>query len=304
MRRSALSRLAAAAAGLALLGTLTAGTAAATPSAPAVPSVPSVPSVQQGERYVSLGDSYTSSPLTGPLAGPPPGCLRSVNNYPHLVAERTGAALTDVSCSGATTQDFATPQSVTGGANPAQYDALTADTRLVTVGIGGNDIGFGEIVRACVSPVPVGTPCRDRYTAGGTDQLRGRIADLGPKLARVLAEVQRRSPDAQVLVVGYPAILPPTGPGCFPAVPYTPGDVAYLRGVLDTLNQRVRSEAADGEATYVDTYTPTLGHDICRAPGTKWIEGLVPTAPAAPVHPNALGAAALSRAVLATLTAA
>ena len=54
-------------------------------------------------------------------------------------------------------------------------------------------------------------------------------------------------------------------------------------------------------ASYVDTYTPTIGHDVCQVPGVRWIEGLVPTSPAAPVHPNALGAAALSRAVLATL---
>ncbi len=59
--------------------------------------------------------------------------------------------------------------------------------------------------------------------------------------------------------------------------------------------------ATDGDATYVDTATPTVGHDVCALPGERWIEGLVPTAPAAPVHPNALGSAAMSRAVLATL---
>ncbi|MGH3586207.1 MAG: SGNH/GDSL hydrolase family protein, partial [Pseudonocardia sp.] len=49
---------------------------------------------------------------------------------------------------------------------------------------------------------------------------------------------------------------------------------------------------------FVDTYTPTIGHDVCQLPGTKWIEGLVPTAPAAPVHPNALGMAAMGKAVV------
>jgi hypothetical protein len=61
------------------------------------------------------------------------------------------------------------------------------------------------------------------------------------------------------------------------------------------------SDAAAGYgARYVDSYRAT-GHDICQAPGTKWVEGLMPTSPAAPVHPNALGMAAVARDVLATL---
>ncbi|MEJ2862920.1 SGNH/GDSL hydrolase family protein [Actinomycetospora flava] len=254
-----------------------------------------------GQAYVALGDSYTASPLTGAPAGPPPGCLRSANNYPHLVAERTGAQLTDVSCSGARTRDFAAPQAVQGGENPPQYDALGAGTQLVTVGIGGNDIGFSEIVQACVSPTPFGTPCRDKYTQGPHDELSARIDDLGDRLDDVLDEVHRRAPDARVLLVGYPSVLPAEGPGCYPVVPYTPGDVEYLRGVLSHLNTEIADAASDGDATYVDTATPTRGHDVCALPTERWIEGLIPTAPAAPVHPNAAGSAALSRAVLATL---
>ena len=254
-----------------------------------------------GQAYVALGDSYTASPLTGPTAGAPPGCLRSTNNYPHLVAERTGAQLTDVSCSGARTRDFAAAQAVQGGANPPQYDALGTGTRLVTVGIGGNDIGFSEIVQNCVSPTPVGTPCKDRYTVGSHDEIDARIDELGGRLDDVLDEVHDRAPDARVLLVGYPSVLPAEGPGCYPVVPYTPGDVAYLRGVLTHLNETIADAAADGNATYVDTATPTVGHDVCAVPGQRWVEGLVPTAPAAPVHPNALGAQALARAVLGTL---
>lgn len=260
-----------------------------------------VASAQETSPYVALGDSYTSSPLTGTNAGSPIGCLRSSNNYPHLVARELGAQLTDVSCSGATAREFGSAQTTSAGVNPAQYSALTPATRLVTVGIGGNDIGFSEIVRTCLSALPIGTPCRDRYTAGGTDQLRQRIAALGPTLKTVLAEVRRRSPDARVALVGYPSVLPATGPGCYPAVPITPGDAAYLRGVLADLNSRIERSAAAGDATYVDTYTSTVGHDFCQVPGKKWIEGIIPTNPAYPVHPNALGSAALSRAVLATL---
>lgn len=282
---------------LAVLVATALATLLAVPAASANP----VPGALAGQVYVALGDSYTSSPLTGPIAGPPPGCLRSVNNYPHLVAGRTGAQLTDVSCSGAQTRDLGAPQTVQGGQNPPQYDALGDGTQLVTVGIGGNDIGFGEIVQSCVSPTPFGTPCRDRWTAGGTDQLAARVDVVAGRLDEVLDEVRDRAPGARVLIVGYPSVLPAEGPGCYPVVPYTAGDVAYLRGVLTDLNATIARAAEDGDATYVDTATPTVGHDVCALPGQRWIEGLVPTAPAAPVHPNALGAEAMSRAVLATL---
>lgn len=252
-------------------------------------------------RYVALGDSYTASPQTGPLAGPPPGCDRSLNNYPHLLATRTGASLTDVSCGGATTEDLASAQAVRGGSHPAQFGALRRDTELVTVGVGGNDIGYAEIVRTCLSASPVGTPCRDRYTAGGTDQLRDRIAALGPELASTYTEVRRRAPRAEIFVVGYPSVLPAEGPGCHPTVPYTPGDVAYLRGVLIELNDEIRARAERAGVTYVDTAAPSVGHDACARPGARWIEGLLPAAPAIPLHPNALGQEALAQAVQAAL---
>jgi hypothetical protein len=254
-------------------------------------------------RYVGLGDSYAAGPLI-PVQIAPFGCLKSSSNFAHLVQlQKRFAEFRDASCSGAETEDMTAPQGVTPGPNPPQFDSLSADTKLVTVQIGGNDIGFSEIVRTCLSATPVGTPCKDHYTAGGTDELRARINALGGKLATVLREVHRRSPGARVALVGYPSVLPATGPGCYPAVPITPGDVDYLRGVLADLNTRIQRSAGAGSATYVDTYTSTVGHDICQAPGTKWIEGIVPTAPAFPVHPNALGSAALSRAVVAALGA-
>jgi hypothetical protein len=116
-------------------------------------------------------------------------------------------------------------------------------------------------------------------------------------VAAVLAAIDERSPDARVLLVGYPAILPDEGPGCFPVVPYSPGDVAYLRGVEKALNAMLADQAAAAGVEFVDTYTPSIGHDVCQLPGTKWVEGLVPTAPAAPVHPNALGMAEIGAVV-------
>jgi len=66
-----------------------------------------------------------------------------------------------------------------------------------------------------------------------------------------------------------PKILPASGTGCWPLVPIVQGDVAYLRGIELKLNHRLATVAAANHATYVDTYTASIGHDACQAPGKK-----------------------------------
>lgn len=249
-------------------------------------------------RYVSLGDSYTAGPFIPVQTGTPAGCLRSNHNYPSLVvAADHPSSFQDISCSGAVTGDMAGSQSVTLGTNPPQFSALTPATSLVTLQIGGNDIGFINIVESCSElsfTNPFSAPCKAHYTSGGTDQLAAAVQQTAPKVAAVLQGIHQRSPSARVLVVGYPVILPNTGNGCWPVVPIAYGDVPYLRGVELELNQMLSSEAAGNGAEYVNTYTDSIGHDVCKAPGVKWVEGLVPTAAAAPFHPNALGEQAMA----------
>jgi lysophospholipase L1-like esterase len=243
--------------------------------------------------YVALGDSYTAGPLIPLQTGQPAGCLRSNHNYPSLVsAALHSSSFKDVSCSGSTTKDMFSPQSVTGGTNPPELDALTGHTDLVTLGIGGNDIGFTNIITTCAvqSPTkPLGAGCRDYYNRTGKDEIAERIDATKPKVVAVLEAIEKRAPDAKMLVVGYPTILPDSGPGCFPVIPFSPGDIAYLRQTTKRLNSMLADAADEGGAEYVDTYRGSIGHDVCQLPGTKWVEGLVPTSPAAPVHPNALG---------------
>ena len=271
-KRSALVRLL-------LLGTLVAFLAG-----PRLPGATAAP-----ESYVALGDSYTAGPGIPLQLLDPPGCFRSDHNYPHLVAAARGAALRDVSCSGATTRDLSSPQPVHGGPNPAQLAALDAGVTTVSLQIGGNDIGFSEIVQRCTAALPLGTPCRDVYTRGGVDEISRRIAATGPKVGAALVEARRRSPRARIFVLGYPAILPEVQPGCWPVLPIAPGDVPYLRDKAKELNALLASQAGAAGATYVDVYGPSVGHDACQLPGVRWIEPTVPLSPAAPVHPNALG---------------
>jgi hypothetical protein len=240
-------------------------------------------------RYVALGDSYTAGPLIPNQSLNPLGCLRSDHNYPHLVQPGlTTATFSDVSCSGATTDDMFNEQSTEIGTNPPELNALTADTRVVTLGIGGNDIGFSEVVINCARLNPF-DPCKDDYVHDGIDELSDRIAATAPRVDAVIAGIHSRSPSAKVFVVGYPTILPQTGSGCWPTVPILPTDVSYLRSKEIQLNAMLSAHAAADGAYYVDTYTSSNGHDVCKGTGTKWVEGLIPTSPAAPVHPNALG---------------
>nr|CEL17445.1 putative secreted hydrolase [Kibdelosporangium sp. MJ126-NF4] len=146
--------------------------------------------------------------------------------------------------------------------------------------------------------MPFGSPCKDHYTRTGTDELAAKVRAVGPKIGVVLDGIHQRSPHARVLLIGYPVILPDSGIGCWPLVPISAGDVPYLRDTAKLLNTVMAEQAATHRATYVDTYTSSIGHDVCQAPGVTWMEGLFPTAPAAPLHPNVLGAQNQARQVL------
>ncbi|MEU1268542.1 SGNH/GDSL hydrolase family protein [Streptomyces sp. NPDC005799] len=253
-----------------------------------------------GTDYVALGDSYASAPLVPTQVDA--ACLRSSQNYPSLVAGSRGAKLTDVSCSGATTADMTSTQ--TDGV-PAQLDALDRGTDLVTVTIGGNDIGFSTVLGTCAqltATAPVGTPCQTHYTGTGSDLVSDAIDRSAPKVAQVLRDIHRRAPHAQVVVVGYPDLFPDDGVGCTSkTVPLAMGDFAWVRDKEKELNAMLARQARKHGARYVNTYTPTIGHDLCKPTGERWIESFAPETPAAPVHPNATGESAMAIAVESTL---
>jgi lysophospholipase L1-like esterase len=245
-----------------------------------------------GERYVALGDSMASGPLIPNITGNV-GCGRSTHNYAHELAARLGVAeLRDVTCSGAETRHMTEQQSlsvagVPTGTAPPQFDALSAETTLVTLTIGGNDAGLVGIAEDCVNLDPFATPCKARYTAGGVDQVAQRVDAAGPRIAAVLEGIHQRSPQARVLVTGYGLYV--KHGGCWPVQPVLPVDADYLQGNVDRLNGVIAAQAAAHGAEYVDVRTPSAGHDACQGPTTRWVEGYVPLNPAAPLHPNQRG---------------
>jgi lysophospholipase L1-like esterase len=237
-------------------------------------------------RYVALGDSFTAGPLVPRQHGHPAACLRSDRNYPSLIAHALRPeGFSDVSCTAATTVDMRRPQHFLFGHNPPQLEALTRDTTLVTVGIGGNDIGYSKIVFTCARlslTTPRGTPCTRHFG----DSLDRKIDETAPKIGAVLDGIHERAPRARVLVVGYPRALP-RHTGCWPVVPASDGDVPYLDRFERNLNRMLADEASAHGAEFVDTYRGGAGHDMCSR--DKWVEGILLTHVAAPVHPNARG---------------
>jgi lysophospholipase L1-like esterase len=239
-------------------------------------------------RYVALGDSYSAaSGVVPPDPTAPPECLRSLLNYPHDIAGRLGAQLTDVTCGGAETKDFFTSQYQ---GVPPQLDAVAKNTQLVTMTIGGNDSNvFIDVIADCgsagLSTGGQGSPCKDRYGSAFDDTIR---TTTYPSLLKSLHAVQAKAPHAKVAILGYPWIMPPTV-GCYPKMPIAEGDVPYVRDIQATLNDAVRRAAAATGVKYVDFSTVSEGHDACQSIGVRWIEPALTGTNPVIVHPNALG---------------
>jgi lysophospholipase L1-like esterase len=219
------------------------------------------------ERYVALGDSYSSG--TGTRQYTDAGCQRSVYAYPSLID--TGRPNTDLvfaACSGATT----------GGVLSNQVSSLTTDTAIVTITIGGNDAGFSSVVTQCALPWPWScTTDLNNAQAFIRNTLPGR-------LDAVYAEITRRSPTARVVVLGYPRLF--MGVDCNGGTFFSGDELTRMNQTADQLRDVTRGRAVAAGFTFVDVIPAFTGHAVCSA--SEWLNGL-----SNPVgesyHPNRTG---------------
>jgi lysophospholipase L1-like esterase len=253
--------------------------------------------------YVAMGDSYTSGPGIATNRSDSGLCARSDHNYPSLVAAAIQpTTFKDVSCGGATTVGITGTQS----SQPAQVDAIDANTKLVTLGIGGNDAALLSAGITCVIFSifnSTGSPCKDNYTSGGTDQLRASINAAAPKIAAALQAIKAKAPQARVLLVGYPDVVPKSKTTCAPGIdsPIAAGDAPYMYGVIEAMNTMLATTAAANGAEYVDIFTPSIGHDACQVVGVRYTEALANVTDGGPLHPNGTGMAAFAKVITAQL---
>ncbi|MEU7631340.1 SGNH/GDSL hydrolase family protein [Nocardia sp. NPDC049220] len=275
-----------------------------------------IPGVQMSEAsaappfgtYVALGDSWAAD---ASLSQPTdefvvPGCAQSRDNYAKQLAAALAVPLfRDATCGGATTAHMTAPQRTLLGVNPPQFDRLTLSTDLVTLEIGGNDAGLAAMVPRCVTVDPAVSPCRNARVATGVDQMSDNIAAAASKVAAVIDGIRARSPQARILLLDYLDGVG-TGPGCFPVIPISDVDANWLGTKLIELNAMLARVARVAGVEFVDSYSTSAGHDACQAPGTRWVEGLIPfstdpVGPAVPFHPNQLGADHQAGSLLAAL---
>jgi lysophospholipase L1-like esterase len=213
--------------------------------------------------YVALGDSYSSGTGAPPYTGGT--CLRSSRGYAPLWATAHAAAsFRFVACGGATTS------SMTG-----QFAALDAGTDLVTVTIGGNDVGFADTMVTCV--LGSDASCVSAVNNGisrGTTVLPGR-------LDTAYASIRGRAPNATVVVLGYPRLVEPNG-SCLSTAKRS----ALNRGA-DALHEVIAARAAAAGFRYVDARARFAGHGACGS--APWINRFSILQLVESFHPNAAG---------------
>jgi lysophospholipase L1-like esterase len=254
----------------------------------------------EGAHYVAMGSSYASGPgITRSADTPPTRCTRSADNYAHQIAARYRLNLTDVSCGGATTAHVLGPWNEL----PPQTDALRPDTALVTVTIGGNDVGFvaGLFKGSCEGEGASATPfCRGMAQRAASitppviDAAAWSRAEAG--LTAIAAAVRTRSPKATLVFVDYLTVLPPRG-GCT-AVPLSPAAERQSRDTATRLARLTAKIAARSGALLVRASQMSMRHSACAA--QPWMTGVMPPAGGGafvPYHPNLAGMTAVADAI-------
>ena len=247
--------------------------------------------VAPGSKYVAMGSSFASGPgVTTSADSPPNRCQRSADNYAHQLARKRNLNLVDVSCGGATTAH------ILGAWNelPAQIVAITPDTALVTITIGGNDVGFvsGLMAGSCEAEPEqrssaVATMC-DRLIAYGrsapqmqaaaqalSDEARWTKFERG--FDQIAAEVRRRAPQARLVFVDYVSLVP--NEGLCPVLPLSDKAATFARATALRLSQLTADTARRTGAGLVKASELSKGHDVCAE--NSWSTGFIPPSGAA-----------------------
>jgi lysophospholipase L1-like esterase len=245
------------------------------------------------KHYVALGSSMAAGPGIQPRAkGAPWGSGRSSRNYAHLVAQRLNLDLVDVTFSGATTANVLAERQ--RGA-PPQIDALNGSEALVTITIGGNDVGYVPLLMAASLPVPARLipNIRGLLDRDARDEALGQVGD---SLCAVGAAARRRAPNARVVFVDYLTLLPPDGHS---AAPLSRADADLGRHVAARLEEStVAAAQATGCALVRAGQASREHHAWSQDPWTVGAVLPLPWRPA-PFHPNAAGMRAVANLVAA-----
>ncbi|WP_242744490.1 SGNH/GDSL hydrolase family protein [Streptomyces sp. CA-256286] len=262
-------------------------------------------------EWAALGDSYTAGLFIGqpqPALGSPDrdGCDRTANSYPDLVQRALNAnppgqsvKLTDVSCGAAAIEHIAdsSQKPISPVQAPAdgwpevapqiERAALGETTDVVTIGVGGNTLGFADILTRCVSDGLFGRSCMNHYEY----EIGQRYERVLNEYEAMLAAVHDAAPNAKVVTIGYPSVLPQNSEDCARGdltelATIGKSDTDWLWGVHANLNELIKTVTDEFGDRFVDLAASSTGHDACQPAGTKWIEGIC--GPAADYWPTSI----------------
>jgi lysophospholipase L1-like esterase len=215
-------------------------------------------------NYAALGDSFSSGVGTGSYTVDG-GCKRSVYAYPYLYTQRhPGTSLSFLACSGAKTSDLLA----------TQIQAVTSSTTLVTMTIGGNDIGFANLIYQCT----VGN-----CSAALDSTLATLDTTLGPRLDQVYATVKSRAAfGANIIALGYPREF--SSVSCFGTLGISSTERTKANALADELDQVIATHAAADGVTYKSAIGAFTGHAVCSS--SPWLNGLNLFNTTESYHPN------------------
>ncbi|MGW7051053.1 SGNH/GDSL hydrolase family protein [Streptomyces sp. NPDC054887] len=220
------------------------------------------------ERYVALGDSYSSGVGAGSYLSDSGSCQRSSRAYPSLwAAANAPASFSFTACSGATTSTV----------KSSQLTPLTSSTTLVSVTAGGNDVGFANVMQTCV--LQSETTCVNAVNSAITQV----NSTLPGSLSSLYSTIRSRAPQAHVVVLGYPRFYRLSG-SCIAGLSET--ERAAINRGSDALNGMLAKQAADAGFSYSSVVDEFTNHEICS--GDAWLHSLsVPVSNS--YHPTATG---------------
>jgi len=262
-------------AGIALLGAIAVPGTGAASTAGARP--------KKGDLYVSLGSSIASG---FGISVQSPTCGRSTRNYPQLVAKRLKLELVDVSCGAASVPQVLTTSQ---GDNPPQITAVTPDTKLITVSVGGNDIGYNGTAVVCGDSATV---------CSAPSTLDADIARAREALKDMLDQLEATAPKATIVFVTYPREFPRSG-NC-PALNYADEEVELMRSMGEQLEQLFLDVAKRPGIVFVDPYAARGDHTACATPSQQWTAGHE-IADGFAYHPTALGHEVMAKMIIKAL---
>jgi lysophospholipase L1-like esterase len=217
-------------------------------------------------NYVALGDSYSAGVGAGDETG---SCDQSPNAYgPLWAAANDPASFTFAACSGATTSSTIS----------SQLSSLSPSTTLVSITIGGNDVGFSSIMETCV--LESTSACESAVDSAETyanNTLPGNLDTL-------FSDIQADAPNAKVVVLDYPDFYDLSVPVC---IGLSTADHEAIDAGINDADGVIQTAADNSGFDFADVRGQFSGHELCDDSG--WLNSVDILDIDSSYHPTATG---------------